>query len=54
MKVEELSEKEKQPTLVDGMPIFEQRLGNIIYDEKGEMGEIIKNVEHVHPIFREK
>ena len=38
MKVEELAEKEKQPTLVADMPIFDCRLGQLIYDEEVDMG----------------
>ena len=38
VKVEELAEKEKQPTLVADMPIFDCRLGQLIYDEEVDMG----------------
>ena len=38
IKVKYLSEKDKQPTLVDNMPIFEWRFGNLIDDEDGDMG----------------
>ena len=44
MKVEDLSEKDKKPTLVDGMPIFERRLGNPIDDDEGDMVEIIQKM----------
>ena len=54
MKFEELSEKERQPNLVDSVPIFEWGLGNLIDEEECDMGEIIQNVEHMHPPFTEK
>ena len=38
MKVEEFLEKEKQSTIVDGMLIFEWRVGNLIDDKEGNMG----------------
>ena len=38
MKLDELPEKEKQPTLVADMPIFDCRLGQLIYDEEVDMG----------------
>ena len=34
----------KQPTLVEGKPVFGWRLGNLIDDDEGDMGEIIQNV----------
>ena len=54
IKVKKLLETEKQPNLVDGMPIFEQILDILIYDKEGDMGEIIQNVEHVHTNFIEE
>ena len=39
MKLDELPEKEKQPTLVGGMPIFDWRLVHLIDDEEDDMGE---------------
>ena len=54
IKVEQLKEKEKKPTLVDGMPIFESILCNLIDDEEGDMIETIQNVEDAHAPFIEK
>ena len=39
IKLDELPEKEKQPTLVGGMPIFDWRLVHLIDDEEDDMGE---------------
>ena len=36
------------------MPIFEWRLGNPTDDEEGDMGEIMQNVGHAHPLFIEE
>ena len=54
IRVEDLSEKDKQPTLVDSMPIFERRLGNLIDVEEDNMGEIIQNVEYAHTTLIEE
>ena len=54
IRVEDLSEKDKQPTLVDSMPIFERRLGNPIDDDEGDMVEIIQKNEHYNPNFIEE
>ena len=54
IRVEDLSEKDKQPTLVDSMPIFEGRLCNLIDVEEDNMGEIIQNVEYAHTTLIEE